>query len=549
MRSQIGHLRAVGGVVAQRHPLARRNADRSEGAVATNDDRNARLRALRAEALLGGGAERIEAQHARGKLTARERIELLLDPGSFVELDAFVVHRTSEFGLADQRYLGDGVVTGHGTIDGRLVFLFSQDFTVFGGSLSEAYAEKICKVMDLAMKVGAPIVGLNDSGGARIQEGVVSLGGYADIFLRNVLASGVVPQISVVLGPCAGGAVYSPAITDFTVMVEGTSYMFVTGPNVVKTVTHEEVDAEFLGGATTHTTISGVAHLAGADEAVALGLARQLLDHLPSNNLADPPVRPTDDPHDRMDAALDSIVPSDPQRPYDMHDVIGRIVDETVFLEIQPGWAANVLVGFARLGGRPVGIVAQQPAVLAGALDIDASVKAARFVRTCDAFNVSLITFVDVPGFLPGVEQEHGGIIRHGAKLLYAFAEATVPKLTVITRKAYGGAYDVMSSKHIRGDLNFAWPTAEIAVMGAEGAVNIVFRDELAVADDEVAERRRLVERYEAEFNHPYVAAARGYIDEVILPSETRPRLIRGLEILADKRDTNPRKKHGNIPL
>ena len=517
--------------------------------MATIDDGNARLRALRAEALLGGGAERIEAQHARGKLTARERIELLLDPGSFVELDAFVVHRTSEFGLADQRYLGDGVVTGHGTIDGRLVFLFSQDFTVFGGSLSEAYAEKICKVMDLAMKVGAPIVGLNDSGGARIQEGVVSLGGYADIFLRNVLASGVVPQISVVLGPCAGGAVYSPAITDFTVMVEGTSYMFVTGPNVVKTVTHEEVDAEFLGGATTHTTLSGVAHLAGADEAVALGLARQLLDHLPSNNLADPPVRPTDDPHDRMDPALDSIVPSDPQRPYDMHDVIGRIVDETAFLEIQPGWAANVLVGFARLGGRPVGIVAQQPAVLAGALDIDASVKAARFVRTCDAFNVPLITFVDVPGFLPGVEQEHGGIIRHGAKLLYAFAEATVPKLTVITRKAYGGAYDVMSSKHIRGDLNFAWPTAEIAVMGAEGAVNIVFRDELAVADDEVAERRRLVERYEAEFNHPYVAAARGYIDEVILPSETRPRLIRGLEILADKRDTNPRKKHGNIPL
>jgi propionyl-CoA carboxylase beta chain len=399
------------------------------------------------------------------------------------------------------------------------------------------------------MKVGAPIVGLNDSGGARIQEGVASLGGYAEIFLRNVLASGVVPQVSVVLGPCAGGAVYSPAITDFTIMVEGTSYMFVTGPNVVKTVTHEEVDAEFLGGAMTHTTRSGVAHLAARDEAAALDFARRLLDYLPSNNLADPPIRATEDPLDRKDEGLDSIVPDDAHRPYDMHDVLSRVVDDGTLLEIQPGWAQNIIVGFARLGGRSVGIVAQQPSVLAGALDIDASVKAARFVRTCDAFNVPLVTFVDVPGFLPGVTQEHGGIIRHGAKLLFAFAEATVPKLTVITRKAYGGAYDVMSSKHIRGDMNFAWPTAEIAVMGAEGAVNIVFRDELAAADDEAVERRRLVERYETEFNHPYVAAARGYIDEVILPSETRPRLIRALEVLADKHDTNPRKKHGNIPL
>jgi len=504
---------------------------------------------MRDESKLGGGVERIEAQHARGKLTARERLELLVDAGTFVELDAFVVHRTSEFGLADERYLGDGVVTGHAMIDGRQVFLFSQDFTVFGGSLSEAYAEKICKVMDLAMKVGAPIVGLNDSGGARIQEGVASLGGYAEIFLRNVLASGVVPQISVVLGPCAGGAVYSPAITDFTVMVEGTSYMFVTGPNVVKTVTHEEVDAEFLGGATTHTTRSGVAHLAGADEAQALDLARRLLSHLPSNNLEAPPTTESGDPIDRMDVELDSIIPDVAGRPYDMHGVIERVVDDGTFLEIQPGWAANILVGFARLGGASVGIVAQQPAVLAGALDIDASVKAARFVRTCDAFNVPLVTFVDVPGFLPGVEQEHGGIIRHGAKLLYAYAEATVPKLTVITRKAYGGAYDVMSSKHIRADLNLAWPTAEIAVMGAEGAVNIVFRSELAGADDVDAERRNLVDRYEAEFNHPYVAAARGYIDEVILPSETRTRLIRALRLLEGKRETNPRKKHGNIPL
>jgi len=429
------------------------------------------------------------------------------------------------------------------------VFVFSQDFTVFGGSLSEAYAEKICKIMDLAMKVGAPVVGLNDSGGARIQEGVASLGGYADIFLRNVLASGVVPQVSVIMGPCAGGAVYSPAMTDFTIMVQGTSYMFVTGPNVVKTVTHEEVDSEYLGGAATHTTISGVAHLAAADEATAMDHVRRILGHLPQNNLGEPPRLVSTDPPDRRDVELDHVVPDDPQKPYDMHEVIRHVADDGDFLEIQPGWAPNILIGFSRLAGRSVGIVAQQPAFLAGALDIDASIKAARFVRTCDCFNVPLVTFVDVPGFLPGVGQEHGGIIKHGAKLLYAYCEATVPKLTVITRKAYGGAYDVMSSKHIRGDMNFAWPTAEIAVMGAAGAVNIIFKDQIARATDPAAEQRRLVAEYEAEFNNPYVAAARGYIDDVIAPSETRPRLIRALEMLADKRDTNPRKKHGNIPL
>jgi acetyl-CoA carboxylase carboxyltransferase component len=517
--------------------------------VSTNAERIARLERMRAEALQGGGPVRVERQHAWGKLTARERLDLLLDPGSFSELDAFVTHRATEFGLDRQHFLGDGVVTGHGTIDGRLVFVFSQDFTVFGGSLSEAYAEKICKVMDLAMKVGAPIIGLNDSGGARIQEGVASLGGYAEIFLRNVMASGVVPQISVILGPCAGGAVYSPAMTDFTVMVEATSYMFVTGPNVVKAVTHEEVDSEALGGARVHTSRSGVAHLAARDEAEAMDHVRRLLAHLPQNNLSEPPVTASRDPSDRMDPELDDVVPADPSRPYDMHDVLRRVVDDARFFEIQPAWAGNILIGFARIGGRPVGIVAQQPAVLAGALDIDASIKAARFVRTCDAFNVPIVTFVDVPGFLPGVGQEHGGIIKHGAKLLYAYCEATVPKVTVITRKAYGGAYDVMSSKHIRGDLNFAWPTAEIAVMGAEGAVNIIFKDVIAGADDPVAERARLVAEYEAEFSNPYVAAARGYIDEVIMPRETRPRLARALEILADKRDTNPRKKHGNIPL
>ena len=515
----------------------------------TNDERIERLRALRAESLLGGGPERIELQHGRGKLTARERLDLLLDPASFVELDAFVTHRSSEFGLDEQIVLGDGVVTGHGLIDGRLVFVFSQDFTVFGGSLSEAYAEKICKVMDLAMKVGAPIVGLNDSGGARIQEGVVSLGGYADIFLRNTLASGVVPQLSVVMGPCAGGAVYSPAITDFTVMVAGTSFMFVTGPNVVRAVTHEDVDAERLGGALTHTTRSGVAHLAAGDEAEALAMTRRILSYLPQNNLDGPAVIANGDPIDRQDAALDHIVPDDPSKPYDMHGVIERVVDDGDFLEIQPGWAQNIIIGFARLDGRSIGVIAQQPAVLAGALDIDASTKAARFVRTCDCFNVPLVTFVDVPGFLPGVDQEDGGIIRHGAKLLFAYCEATVPKLTVITRKAYGGAYDVMSSKHIRGDMNFAWPTAEIAVMGVEGAVNIIFKDRIAESDDPASERARLVSDYETRFAHPYVAAARGYLDDVILPSETRPRLIAALRMLADKREIGPRKKHGNIPL
>ncbi len=515
----------------------------------TSDERLERLQRMRREARLGGGAVRIERQHTWGKLTARERLDLLLDPGSFVELDAFVTHRSTDFGLDRQHFLGDGVVTGHGTIDGRLVFVFSQDFTVFGGSLSEAYAEKICKVMDLAMKVGAPVIGLNDSGGARIQEGVASLAGYAWIFTRNVLASGVIPQISVIMGPCAGGAVYSPAITDFTIMVEGTSYMFVTGPNVVKTVTHEEVDSEYLGGALTHTTKSGVAHLAAPDEATALDHARTLLSYLPQNNLADPPALPTRDPADRRDPALDAIVPDDPAKPYDMHDVIRRVVDDGAFFEIQPGWAQNILVGFAHLGGRSVGIVAQQPAVLAGALDIGSSVKGARFVRTCDAFNVPIVSFVDVPGFLPGVNQEHGGIIKEGAKLLYAYCEATVPKVAVITRKAYGGAYDVMSSKHVRGDMNFAWPTAEIAVMGAEGAVNIIFKDQIAKAADPLAERARLVAEYAAEFDHPYVAASRGWIDDVILPSETRPRLIAALAMLADKSEANPRKKHGSIPL
>jgi propionyl-CoA carboxylase beta chain len=504
---------------------------------------------MRAESQLGGGAARIEQQHERGKLTARERVDLLLDAGSFVELDAFVTSRSTAFGQAEQRILGDGVVTGYGSIDGRLVYLFSQDFTVFGGSLAEAYAEKIVKVMDLALKMGAPIIGLNDSGGARIQEGVVSLGGYADIFLRNTLASGVVPQLSVIMGPCAGGAVYSPAITDFTIMVEHTSYMFVTGPNVVKAVTHEDIDLEGLGGASVHTALSGVAHLAAPDEAAALDLTRAILGYLPQNNLESPAMVASDDPVDRADAALDTLVPDDPQKPYDMHRVIGAVVDRDSFLEIQPDWARNIIVGFARLGGRSVGIVAQQPAVLAGALDIDASTKAARFVRTCDCFNVPLVTFVDVPGFLPGVGQEHGGIIRNGAKLLFAYCEATVPKVTVITRKAYGGAYDVMSSKHVRGDMNFAWPTAEIAVMGVEGAVNIIFRDRIADASDGDAERSRLVREYEAEFANPYAAAARGYVDAVILPSETRRQVVGALAMLANKRDTNPSKKHGNIPL
>ena len=508
-----------------------------------------RLRVMRAESRLGGGQARIDQQHARGKLTARERLDLLLDPDSFIEFDAFVVHRSSDFGLDEERILGDGVVTGHGTIDGRLVFVFSQDFTVFGGSLSETHAEKICKIMDLATSVGAPIVGLNDSGGARIQEGVVSLGGYADIFLRNTLASGVVPQISLIMGPCAGGAVYSPAITDVTIMVEGTSYMFVTGPEVVRAVTHEEVDREHLGGASIHTQISGVAHLAAPDEAAALDVARRILSYLPQNNLSEAPVVATSDPSDRRDAGLDSIVPDDPMQPYDMHGVIDGVVDRGSFLELQPAWAANIITGFARLAGHSVGVVAQQPAVLAGALDIDASDKAARFVRMCDAFNVPLLTLEDVPGFLPGVTQEHGGIIRHGAKLLYAYCEATVPKVTVITRKAYGGAYDVMSSKHVRGDVNLAWPTARIAVMGAEGAVKIIFRNELAQAADQAAKLLELTRDYEETFANPYVAAGRGYVDDVILPSDTRPRVISAFRMLEGKRDRNPSRKHGNIPL
>ena len=509
----------------------------------------ARLRSMREAAKQGGGAGRIEQQHGRGKLTARERLDLLFDEGSFTELDAFVTHRGTDFGVDEERYLGDGVVTGYGRIDGRLVFSYSQDFTVFGGSLSEAHAEKICKVMDLAMHGGAPIIGLSDSGGARIQEGVASLGGYAEIFLRNTLASGVVPQISLVMGPCAGGAVYSPAITDFTIMVEGTSYMFVTGPNVVKAVTHETVDFEGLGGARVHNETSGVAHFMAASEPEAIQTARELLAYVPQNNLEPPPAAPVTDPPDRADAALDGLIPDSPQHSYDMHRVVRTVVDDGRFLEVHAGFARNVICGFARLGGRSVGIVAQQPEVLAGVLDIDASDKAARFVRFCDCFNIPLVTFVDVPGFLPGVDQEHRGIIRHGAKLLYAYCEATVPKLTVITRKAYGGAYDVMSSKHIRGDINYAWPTAEIAVMGIEGAVNIIFRERIATADDADAERDRLVAEYEERFANPYVAAARGYVDDVIEPSATRPRLIAALEMLAGKRQANPARKHGNIPL
>ncbi len=504
----------------------------------------------RAQAVLAmGGEERIRRQHAAGKLTARERLDVLLDAGSFVELDRFVTHRGREFGLDRVEAPADGVVTGWGTIDGRPVAVFSQDFTVLGGSLGEGHAGKIVKVMDLALSSGIPIIGLNDSGGARIQEGVAALGGYAEIFLRNVLASGVIPQISAVLGPCAGGAVYSPAMTDFIIMVRGTSYMYVTGPQVVKAVTREEVSHEELGGAVVHATRSGVAHFVADDDEEALGLVRRLLAYLPQNNLDEPPrLEPTDDPA-RMDDALNTLVPEEPTRPYDMHEVIRRIVDHGEFLEVHRDFAPNLLVGFARLHGRSIGIVAQQPAVLAGVLDIDSSDKGARFVRFCDAFNIPLLTFVDVPGFMPGTAQEAGGIIRHGAKLLYAYCEATVPKLTVITRKAYGGAYDVMSSRHIRGDLNLAWPTAEIAVMGPEGAIDIIFRKELAEAEDPEARRRELVEAYRAQFANPYVAAARGYIDDVIEPRETRPRLIAALEVLQGKRQATPRRKHGNIPL
>jgi len=507
------------------------------------------LRELRERAAQGGGEQRVNDQHRKGKLTARERLSLLLDQNSFEELDMFVEHRSTDFGLDKQRYPGDGVVTGTGTINGRTVCVFSQDFTVFGGSLSEAHAEKIVKIMDLAMKIGCPVIGLNDSGGARIQEGVVSLGGYADIFLRNTLASGVVPQISAVLGPCAGGAVYSPAITDFVLMVKNTSYMFVTGPNVVRTVTHESVTAEELGGAMTHAGRSGVAHFACENEVACLQTIRTLLSYLPQNNADAPPVQTCTDSPERRDAALDALIPENPNKPYDMTEVIHHVVDNEEFLEVHQHYAQNIIVGFARLDGRPVGIVANQPSVLAGVLDIDASKKGARFVRFCDAFGIPLVVFEDVPGFLPGTDQEWRGIIVNGAKLLYAFCEATVPRVTVITRKAYGGAYDVMNSKHIRGDMNFAWPAAEIAVMGPKGAAEIIFKREIDAAPDRekaLAEKER---EYREKFAHPYLAASRGYIDAVIEPSETRPRLIRALRLLDTKVDQNPRKKHGNIPL
>jgi propionyl-CoA carboxylase beta chain len=508
-----------------------------------------RLLELKRLAAEGGGPARVQRQHEAGKWTARERLEFFLDEGTFEEFDQFVQHRSTDFGLERQKFPGDGVVTGHGLVEGRRVFVFAQDFTVFGGSLSETHAEKICKVLDLAMRVGAPVVGLNDSGGARIQEGVVSLGGYADIFLRNTLASGVIPQISCIMGPCAGGAVYSPAITDFNVMVKNTSYMFITGPDVIRTVTHEDVSKEELGGADTHNRVSGVAHFAADSDEHALQLVRELLSFIPSNNTEDPPRVPSADSAERADAGLDTLVPEASNLPYDIRDVIHAVVDERYFFEVHARYAPNIVVGFARLDGRSVGIVANQPAYLAGVLDIDASVKAARFVRFCDCFNIPLIVFEDVPGFLPGVRQEHGGIIRHGAKLLYAFAEATVPKITVITRKAYGGAYCVMASKHIRTDINFAWPTAEIAVMGAEGAVGVLYRREIAEASDPEAARRERVNEFEEKFANPYVAAERGFIDEIIRPSQTRPKLIKALALLENKRDTNPPKKHGNIPL
>jgi propionyl-CoA carboxylase beta chain len=515
----------------------------------TRDDKLKELSRRNAEAEASGGEERVKRQHEAGKLTARERVALLLDDGSFEEQGKLVVHRSADFGLDKQKFPGDGVVTGLGRIDGRPAAVFAQDFTVFGGSLSETYAQKICKLMTLALKSGIPIIGLNDSGGARIQEGVVSLGGYADIFLRNTLASGVVPQLSAIMGPCAGGAVYSPAITDFVVMVEKTAHMFVTGPDVIETVTHEKVTKEELGGAETHAAKSGVAHFTAPDDRACLALLRELLSYLPQNNLDDPPFRETRDPADRADDALNHLIPADPSKPYDIKDLIHAVADDGAFLEVHAAYAQNIVVGFARLGGRSVGVVANQPAHLAGCLDINASDKGARFVRFCDAFNIPLITLEDVPGFLPGVEQEHGGIIRHGAKLLYAFCEATVPKITVITRKAYGGAYCVMASKHIRTDLNFAYPSAEIAVMGPEGAVNIIFKKELAGAKDAAKKRKALVEDYKEKFASPYVAAEMGFVDEVIEPRLTRPKLIAALEFLRNKRDKNPPKKHGNIPL
>jgi propionyl-CoA carboxylase beta chain len=503
------------------------------------------LEEKRARARAGGGGKRIEAQHAKGKLTARERIEILLDEGSFEEWDMFVEHRSSEFGMAEQKIPGDGVVTGWGTINGRLVFVFSQDFTVFGGSLSEAHAEKICKIMDQAMKVGAPVIGLNDSGGARIQEGVASLGGYADVFQRNVLASGVIPQISVIMGPCAGGAVYSPAMTDYIFMVKDSSYMFVTGPDVVKTVTHETVTQEELGGAVTHTSRSGVADLAFENDLEALMQTRRFVDFLPASNREKPPVRPTADLPDRIENSLDTLVPANPNKPYDMKELILKVVDDGDFFEIQPDYAKNIIVGFGRMEGSTVGFVANQPMVLAGCLDIDSAKKAARFVRFCDCFNIPIVTFVDVPGFLPGTAQEYGGIIKHGAKLLFAYSEATVPKVTVITRKAYGGAYDVMASKHLRGDVNYAWPTAEIAVMGPKGAVEIIFRGDLG--DARKIEAR--TEEYREKFANPFVAASRGFLDDVIMPHSTRRRVARALAMLRDKKLENPWKKHANIPL
>jgi propionyl-CoA carboxylase beta chain len=514
----------------------------AQAALARLDDMN-RL------SLEGGGAARIAKQHEAGKLTARERVDLLLDPGSFVEVDRFVVHRCHDFDMQKSKVLGDGVITGWGLLDGRKVCVFAQDFTVIGGSLSAAYAEKICKIMDLAMKIGAPVIGLNDSGGARIQEGVESLAGYADIFLRNTLASGVVPQISAIMGPCAGGAVYSPAITDFVLMVEHTSYMFITGPEVIKAVTNEEVDKETLGGAVTHASKSGVCHLTATDDRAAIARIRELCSFLPSNNTEDPPARPCKDRVDREIPELDTLVPAESNKPYDARTVVRAVVDDGHLFEVHDKYAMNIVCGFARIGGRPVGVVANQPSVLAGCLDIRASIKGARFVRFCDAFNIPLVTFVDVPGFLPGTDQEYGGIITHGAKLLYAFAEATVPKITVITRKAYGGAYDVMASKHIRADYNLAFPTAEIAVMGPDGAVNIVYRKEILAAADPAATKARFVEEYKAKFASPYKAAELGFIDEVIYPRLLRIRLARGLELLRDKRDKNPAKKHGNIPL
>ncbi len=508
-----------------------------------------RLDEINARALVGGGPERIKKQHDGGKLTARERIDLLLDPGSFIEIGGLVVHRCTDFGMEQQKVPGDGVVTGHGLVDGRKVFVFAQDFTVFGGSLSGAYAQKICKVMDLALKVGAPVVGLNDSGGARIQEGVESLAGYADIFLRNTLASGVIPQISCIMGPCAGGAVYSPAITDFISMVEGTSYMFITGPDVIKAVTHEEVTKEDLGGAMTHAAKSGVCHLTSADDKSCLAQTRELLSFLPANNQEDPPFKATQDPPTREVPDLDTMIPLEPTKPYDVKDVVRAVVDDAYLFEVAEAYAQNIVVAFARIGGRVVGVVANQPAILAGVLDIHSSMKAARFVRFCDCFNIPLVTFVDVPGFMPGTDQEYGGIIKHGAKLLFAFAEATVPKVTVILRKAYGGAYDVMASKHIRADMNFAFPTAEIAVMGPDGAVNIVRRGEILQSADPDKTRAEFVADYREKFANPYKAAELGFIDEVIYPRTLRARLHRSLELLKDKRESNPPKKHSNIPL